>query len=207
VVEAELLLGHPEQDEEVRVLEARDGQDEAAPSLADVHREVAPGHAHVLLPPPQAGAPPQDLLQARPLRHLPSQCYRLTCLLQGCRNARKKEEERSCVVVVSLERMKRWHGRGVVFKRGKRRREAAGAHGGVTAKEAGPRGPWGRVFWWKRKKLQTLLRHQLSQTDRGRAPSESRPPNPCMALASRSLELASSRKRFVTLHQTELARK
>ncbi|RRT62836.1 hypothetical protein B296_00021467 [Ensete ventricosum] len=70
VVEAELLLGLPQQALELGVGEVRDGHDEPAPALAHVHREVALGHVHWLLLPPQARAPLQYLLDARGLRQL-----------------------------------------------------------------------------------------------------------------------------------------
>ncbi|CAL9154395.1 unnamed protein product, partial [Musa hybrid cultivar] len=70
VVEAELLLGLPQQALELRVGEVRYGHDEPAPALAHVHREVALGHVHRLLLPPQARAPLQYLLDARGLRQL-----------------------------------------------------------------------------------------------------------------------------------------
>uniref|UniRef100_A0A8R7QY14 Uncharacterized protein n=1 Tax=Triticum urartu TaxID=4572 RepID=A0A8R7QY14_TRIUA len=81
--EAELLLGAAEQGAELGPVQHRDGHHEPPPRLAHVHREVAPRHvrrrrlllllpvplllpvALLLLPPTQARAPLQDLLQPR----------------------------------------------------------------------------------------------------------------------------------------------
>lgn len=76
VVESELLLRSPEKALELRVSQEGDRNDVAAPILADVDGEVSfrdvDGEAIlvVIVLLPQAGAPPQDLLQARCLGEL-----------------------------------------------------------------------------------------------------------------------------------------